>query len=137
MKIIKKFTFDAAHRLWNIHWNEQKNKEVYGKCTNLHGHTYKLEVVISGGNATSGMVMNFRDLSQIVKEEVIERYDHAYLNDLPEFVGVPTTSETIGQNIFDTLQPLLESFDGVKLEEIRLSETPTSEAIIDSPSQSI
>lgn len=135
MKIIKKFTFDSAHYLWNINWDDAKNKEVYGKCTNLHGHTYKLEVVISGGNATSGMVMNFRDLSQIVKDKVIERYDHAYLNDLPEFLEVPTTSETIGQNIFDTLQPLLESFDGVKLEEIRLSETPTSEAIIDSPSQ--
>jgi len=135
MKIIKKFTFDSAHKLWNIKWDEAKNKEVYGKCTNLHGHTYKLEVVISGGNATSGMVMNFRDLSQIVKEEVIERYDHAYLNELTEFIGIPTTSETIGQNIFDTLQPLLESFEGVKLEEIRLSETPTSEAIIDAPSK--
>jgi len=135
MKIIKKFTFDSAHKLWNKQWDTPKNVEVYGKCTNLHGHTYKLEVVISGGNAESGMVMNFRDLSQIVKDSIIDRYDHAYLNELPEFLNTPTTSETIGQYIFDTLQPQLEAFEGVKVEEIRLSETPTSEAIIDSPSK--
>lgn len=132
MKIIKKFSFDSAHQLWNDEWSDEENRDVYGKCTNLHGHTYHLSVVISGDAKKTGMVMNFRDLSQIVKENVIARYDHQYLNELDEFKDRPTTSENIAQEIYNRLLPLLTKFDGVKLDEIRLSETPTSEAIIDS-----
>lgn len=132
MKIIKKFTFDSAHQLWNDEWSEEENVEVYGKCTNLHGHTYLLSVVISGDAQENGMVMNFRDLSRIVKESVISRYDHQHLNNLPEFTDRPTTSENIAQAIYNMLQPLLTQYEGVNLDEIRLSETPTSEAIIDS-----
>ncbi len=136
MKIIKKFTFDAAHQLWNDEWSKTQNVEVYGKCTNLHGHTYHLSVVVSGDDHESGMVMNFSDLSRIVKENIISRYDHCYLNDLPEFANRPTTSENIAQEIYDLLRPILAEYKGVYLDEIRLSETPTSEAIVSSSHKS-
>ena len=132
MKIIKKFTFDSAHQLWNDEWTKEENLNVYGKCTNLHGHTYHLSVVVSGEDGESGMVMNFTDLKRIVKENVISRYDHCYLNDLEEFEGRPTTSENIAQIIFNKLTPIIAAYPGVRLEEIRLSETPTSEAIVSS-----
>jgi 6-pyruvoyltetrahydropterin/6-carboxytetrahydropterin synthase len=132
MKIIKTFTFDSAHQLWNDSWTEEHNCAVYGKCTNLHGHTYKLEIVVSGQpDPESGMIMNFRDLGEVVKENILARYDHHFLNNLPEFVGKPTTSEIIAKEIFNRLEPILLDYN-VALDEIRLSETPTSEAIVTS-----
>ncbi len=132
MQIIKTFTFDSAHQLWNKDWSEAENVEVYGKCTNLHGHTYKLAIVVSGQpDPDSGMIMNFRDLGKVVKENILARYDHHFLNELPEFIGKPTTSEIIAKEIFKRLKPLLEEYS-VTLDEIRLSETPTSEAVVTS-----
>lgn len=84
MKICKIFTFDAAHKL-PFH---------KGKCFDLHGHTYKLEVTVEGDvNKETGMVIDFGDLSHIVKSRIIDKFDHTYLND---FMENPTAENLVG-----------------------------------------
>ena len=134
MKISKQFTFHAAHQLYNEGWSEEKNKDIYGKCTSLHGHSYILTVVVGGKPDETGMLMNFRDLSGMVKEHIIARYDHVFLNELPEFENTPTTSEMIAQEIFNRLEPLITPF-GVSLAAVQLKESITSEAIVESASR--
>ena len=72
MLLCKDFTFDAAHNLVNYH----------GKCERLHGHTYRLRVVLEGRPDAEGMIMDFIELKAIVKECLLSRLDHAYLNDI-------------------------------------------------------
>jgi 6-pyruvoyltetrahydropterin/6-carboxytetrahydropterin synthase len=83
MELTKIFEFDAAHQLPNYD----------GKCANLHGHRWKLEVTIEGEPDTkSGMIVDFKDLKKIVNDQVIEVLDHHCLNDLIEN---PTAEEII------------------------------------------
>ena len=72
MLLSKDFTFDAAHNLIHYH----------GKCERLHGHTYRLRVTLEGQPDAEGMIMDFIELKQIVRERVLSRLDHAYLNDI-------------------------------------------------------
>ncbi|MBQ7544067.1 MAG: 6-carboxytetrahydropterin synthase QueD [Synergistaceae bacterium] len=72
MLLSKDFTFDAAHNLVHYH----------GKCERLHGHTYRLRVTLEGQPDAEGMIMDFIELKQIVKEKVLSRLDHAYINDI-------------------------------------------------------
>jgi len=113
MRISKSFTFDAAHRL----------PDYEGKCANLHGHTYTLEVVVEGDvNPASGMVMDFGLLKDVVKT-VLENYDHAYLNDLMH----NPTAENIIIALFEELSVLLDmQMFSAPLYKLILWETPTS-----------
>ena len=106
MLITKEFTFDAAHKLINHK----------GKCKNLHGHTYKLQVTIKGKPNGDGMIIDFSDIKNIVKTSIIEKLDHAYLN---EIIQQPT-AENIIIWIWDELE------DKLNLSELKLWETPTS-----------
>ena len=72
MLLAKDFTFDAAHNLVNYH----------GKCERLHGHTYKLRVVVEGTPDSEGMIIDFIELKAIVKEKILSRLDHSYINDI-------------------------------------------------------
>ncbi|MDD2206164.1 MAG: 6-carboxytetrahydropterin synthase QueD [Aminobacterium sp.] len=72
MLLKKEFIFDAAHNL--VHYK--------GKCENLHGHTYRMVIVIEGTPDHEGMVVDFCEVSSIVKEKVVSRLDHAYINDI-------------------------------------------------------
>ena len=74
MLLRKEFTFDAAHNLVRYH----------GKCEALHGHTYKLAVDLEGDPDAEGMILDFTELSRVVKERVISLLDHAYINDILE-----------------------------------------------------
>ena len=107
--ISKEFTFDSAHKL---EWHE-------GKCKNLHGHTFKLEVVIKGKVDKNGIIIDFKDFKKIVNEKVIELLDHEYLNEVVE----NPTAENLVVWIWDQLKEFLN------LHEIKLWETPTSSAI--------
>jgi len=127
--ITKEFTFDAAHRLYRPDLNESQNQDLYGKCCTLHGHTYRLQVTVSGEIDAGGMILHFSDLKQLVRDKIISRYDHALLNDLEEYRACPTTAENMVRSIFDTLQPDLDQLN-VILESITLYETPTSWATI-------
>lgn len=111
MILIKKFEFDAAHNL--IHYN--------GKCENLHGHTYKLVVKLEGKRDKEDMIFDFVELKRIVNENIINKFDHAYIND---FIEQPT-AENIAVYVWDNLVNLIKR-DNCRLYEIEVWETKTS-----------
>jgi 6-pyruvoyltetrahydropterin/6-carboxytetrahydropterin synthase len=117
INVTKIFTFDSAHNLLNYE----------GKCKNLHGHTYKLEVTIRGISDERGIVIDFSELKQFVNEVIIEKMDHKYLNDILEF---NTTCENMVVWIFNELNEKLVS-DRYFLQRVKLWETPTSFAEIE------
>jgi 6-pyruvoyltetrahydropterin/6-carboxytetrahydropterin synthase len=102
MKVAREFYFDAAHYL----------PDYKGKCERMHGHTYKLEVVVDGKQGKGGMVLDFNELKKVVNERVIEKLDHADLNEM-----FPTpTAENIAAWIFSELKAELK-LSSVKLWE--------------------
>lgn len=111
----KMFEFDAAHEL---QWH-------HGQCKNLHGHTYRMEVLVEGELNSSGIVMDYSRMKEIVNSKVISILDHRYLND--KFIN--PTAELMAKNIFETLFACFKD-EGVTLKQIRLWETPTSVCII-------
>lgn len=119
--VSKEFTFDSAHHLHDYE----------GKCKNLHGHTYKLQVIMLGKTDDRGLTLDFGDIKRIVKERVIDRLDHQYLNEV--LPPMNTTAENMVVWIYEELhQAMAEEglYPGVKLEEVRLWETPTSYAAV-------
>ena len=119
MLLTKKFEFDAAHQLGNA-----EDAYVYGKCGNLHGHRWTLEVTVTGIPDRYGMIINYKDLSSVVKQAVLDRFDHSFLN---EVVELPT-SEVLVKYIANQIdQVLIRDYPGtVKLVKVTLYETPTS-----------
>ncbi|MEQ1797392.1 MAG: 6-carboxytetrahydropterin synthase [Lacibacter sp.] len=117
--------FNAAHRLYNPSWSFEQNDAVFGKCNNphFHGHNYELVVKITGvPNADTGYVMDLKQLSDLIKREVHERFDHKNLNmDTAEFKKLNPTAENIAIVIYDLLRPHI---DAEKDLQIRLYETP-------------
>jgi len=121
MKIIigKHFEFEASHKL--------PDKNIYGKCKNQHGHTYKLTVEFSGEVTNDGWVCNFSELKEAVNKVVIERYDHANLND---YFDLPT-AENILKRIYSDLEKAIQG-KPYKLHSLTLYETSNSYAKITS-----
>lgn len=122
--VFRKEHFNAAHRLFNPEFSEQKNNEVFGKCSypNYHGHNYELEVKIVGEvNAETGYVIDMKELSTLVKREVLEKFDHKNLNlDTEEFKNLNPTAENIAVVIYYLLRPHIAEQNDLK---IRLYET--------------
>jgi 6-pyruvoyltetrahydropterin/6-carboxytetrahydropterin synthase len=117
--------FNAAHRLYNREWSDDRNTEVFGKCAlpNYHGHNYEVEVKVVGEvDDTTGFVMDMKYLSDLVMEHVVERFDHRNLNlDTEEFRTLNPTAENIAIVIYRLLRPYIpEPLDLY----IRLYETP-------------
>ena len=116
--------FNAAHRLHNPGWDDQKNNEIFGKCNNpnFHGHNYELVIKITGEpDPQTGYVFDMKLLSNLVKKNIIERFDHKNLNlDTQEFRNLNPSAENIAIVIFKILRPeIAEQFDL----KIRLYET--------------
>lgn len=101
--------FNAAHRLHNPKWTAQQNVDFYGLCNNpnYHGHNYKLIVTLSGQlDMNSGYLIDLKVVSDIIKDEVISRFDHRNLNlDCPEFKLVIPTTENMCTVIYNLLRP--------------------------------
>ena len=123
--IFRKENFNAAHRLFNPAWDDEKNNKVFGKCAlpNYHGHNYELIVKIIGKpDKRTGYVMDMKELSDLIKELVIERFDHKNLNlDTEEFKDKNPTAENIAIAIYDLLRPRIDEKNDL---QIRLYETP-------------
>jgi 6-pyruvoyltetrahydropterin/6-carboxytetrahydropterin synthase len=117
--------FNAAHRLYNPEWTNERNDAVFGKCNNpsFHGHNYELVVKITGvPDKDTGYVMDLKILSDLIRNEILERFDHKNLNlDTVEFKNLNPTAENIAIVIYDLLRPLI---DAEKDLQIRLYETP-------------
>ncbi len=123
--VFRREHFNAAHRLFNPNWDDAKNDEVFGKCAlpNYHGHNYELEVkVIGKPDKKTGYVMDLKKLSDLIKAEILGRFDHKNLNlDTEEFKTLNPTAENIAIVIYEILRPLIDK----KMDlYIRLYETP-------------
>ena len=118
--------FNAAHKLYNANWTEEKNKEVFGKCSNAnwHGHNYELHVTVKGEtNPETGFVYNAKTLGDLIKEVVIEKVDHRNLNlDVDFMQGKFTSAENLAIGIWNELQPHIDT-DATKLHCVKLVET--------------
>ncbi len=125
ISIYRKAHFNAAHRLHNDDWSDEKNREVFGKCNNphYHGHNYELEVRLTGEiDPITGYLYDLAHLSQLIKEHIEERYDHKNLNlECPEFKDQNPTAELICIEIWKILRSKLQ--DKFEL-GVRLWETP-------------
>ena len=123
--VSRKAHFNAAHRLYVKSWNEKKNESVFGKCSNeyYHGHNYELIVNVTGNvDPVTGMVMDLKDLKDLIKAEVEDAFDHKNLNiQVPEFEDLIPSAENIAVVIYNKLAPHL---DKEKTLEIILYETP-------------
>ncbi len=116
--------FNAAHKLYNAAWSEEKNREVFGLCANknFHGHNYELEIKVVGEvDAETGYVMDLKILSDLVKAEVLDRFDHKNLNlDVQYFKSLNPTAENIVIVIYNLLRKQIDE----KLDlQVRLYET--------------
>jgi len=123
--VYRRERFNAAHRLFNPGWSEEENFKVFGKCSNphYHGHNYELEVKVVGEPAPdTGFVMDMKVLSELIKAEITERFDHKNLNlDTEEFRNLNPTAENIAITIYNILRPYI---DTDKEMQVRLFETP-------------
>ena len=119
--------FNAAHRLFNEHWSEEKNVEVFGKCANAnwHGHNYELHVTLKGEpNPETGFIFNAKTLGDLIKDVIIEKVDHRNLNmDVDFMKGRFTSAENFAIGIWSELNPHIES-NGARLHAVKLYETP-------------
>lgn len=117
--------FNAAHKLWVKDWSDEKNVEIFGKCANpnFHGHNYTLYVTVKGEpDPVTGMLINAKELSQIMKQEVIDVFDHKNLNLDIDFIPdtLQTTCENLAILIWKRLEPKIKH---CKLHCVKLEET--------------
>ncbi|MFQ6045127.1 MAG: 6-pyruvoyl tetrahydropterin synthase family protein [Gemmatimonadales bacterium] len=120
--------FNAAHRYFRPEWSAEKNREVFGACSDEHGHghQYECHVTVSGDlQEETGMVSNLGELDRVLEEEITQALDHRHLNqDVPEFAfgqQIPTT-EALAVYIWRRVAPRLQP--GAKLERVRVYEDP-------------
>jgi 6-pyruvoyltetrahydropterin/6-carboxytetrahydropterin synthase len=110
--IFRKEHFNAAHRLHNPQLSDEENARLFGKCNyaNYHGHNYELIVRVAGEiDPVTGYVMDTKHLSQLIKDHVIERFDHKNLNlDTNEFRALNPTAENIAMVIFGILREQID-----------------------------
>ena len=106
-RVTRSFSFEAAHQLpWHA-----------GKCKRLHGHHYRVEVTVEGPIDDNGVVIDFEDVKSVVQAEIVDRYDHQYLND---FLDNPT-AELLAHDVWKRLDAA-----GLHVVRLRLWETPES-----------
>ena len=124
IQITRRETFNAAHRLYNTQWLEEKNREFFGICSNIHGHNWELFVTVEGEiNEETGVVVDFKALSRIMKELVISKVDHTYLNENDFMEGKIPSVENFAIAIWNKLKPAIKEKYGVDLCKIKLVET--------------
>lgn len=125
IQITRRETFNAAHRLYNNKWSEEKNFEVFGPCSRIHGHNWELFVTVEGEvNPETGFVMDLKDLRDLIRNQIISKVDHTYLNEDVDFLKdqLPST-ENFAIAIWKILKPILKDNFGVDLYKVQLFET--------------
>jgi 6-pyruvoyltetrahydropterin/6-carboxytetrahydropterin synthase len=122
--LTRRYLFVASHRLHNPMLSEAANQDCYGKCNHSygHGHNYYLEVTVSGPIApATGTVCDLAALDAIVQREILDRFDHQNLNELPDFTAIISTTENLAIQVQQILSRLALP---AHLESIRIEETP-------------
>jgi 6-pyruvoyltetrahydropterin/6-carboxytetrahydropterin synthase len=111
--VFRKAQFNAAHRLYRKDWSDEKNKEVFGLCSNpnYHGHNYKMEVKVVGEiDSETGYVIDLSILNNLIQTEVMDKFDHSNLNeDTLEFKDLNPTGENIVVVLYNLLRAKLDS----------------------------
>jgi len=125
IRITRKMEFSASHLYHNSDFSPEENRRIFGKCNNPHGHghNYVLEVTVAGEpDPATGMVLDLKELKEILEREVGDRMDHRFLNyEVPELAGQIPTTEVIAATIWKLLEPKIRRG---KLDRVRLYETP-------------
>ncbi len=126
MHITRRETFNAAHRLFRPDWSDQKNLEVFGKCSNpnWHGHNYTLYVTVEGKvSDETGFVLNLKTLSKIIDDYVLQKVDHKNINTEVDFMqGKLASTENLARGIWEQLEQPVSDL-GARLYRIKLEET--------------
>lgn len=124
--IVRREHFNAAHKLWREDWSAEKNEEVFGKCSNKnwHGHNFNLFVTVKGvPSEETGFIIDLKELSRIIKRDVIETLDHKNLNlDVPYLKGILPSTENLIIKIWEILEAPIAHAGGT-LAKLRLEET--------------
>jgi 6-pyruvoyltetrahydropterin/6-carboxytetrahydropterin synthase len=119
ISVSRKAHFNAAHRLHLPHWNDEQNRLYFGTCNNpnYHGHNYNLIVTVSGKlNQETGYLLDLKELSKIIEEEIENRFDHKNLNlDTEEFKNLNPTAENIAVVIWRLLRARIASDLKIKI----------------------
>lgn len=122
--LTRRVGFAASHRLWNPEFTDEENERVFGLCNNPngHGHNYVLEVTVRGRtDPRTGMVLNLRDLKQVLEREVVKDCDHRHLNlDVPWLEGTNPTAENLAIAIWERL---VDAVAPARLHRVRLKES--------------
>ena len=115
-------TFNAAHQLRNPRLSDDENRRLFGKCVNLHGHNYALDVVVAGKiDDASGYVLDLKRLSDVMYQQIIQHVDHRNLNtDIPWLEGLIPTAENLAMAFWERLKRELPQGS---LRSVRVSET--------------
>ena len=126
LHVTRRERFNSAHRLCRTDWDDNKNNQVFGKCANpnWHGHNYELFVTVKGEvNPETGFVVNLKELSKIIKIQIIDKLDHKNLNLEVDFLKDKIVStENIAIAIWDELELYINNL-GVKIHCIKVVET--------------
>lgn len=113
VKVSRKAHFNAAHKLHNPNWDDKRNELVFGKCNNpnWHGHNYELIVHVKGEvNPLTGFVIDMKELKNIIKEEVEDKFDHKNLNlDVDDFKDLNPSAENIAIVIWNKLRKRIDA----------------------------
>ncbi len=124
--ITRKERFNAAHKLFKEEWSDEKNMEIFGKCSNpnWHGHNYDLFVTVKGEpNPTTGFVIDLKKLSKLINVLVIDKLDHKNLNlDVDFMKGRMASTEVLAIAIWEQIAPAVK-LEGSELHSVKLYET--------------
>lgn len=129
--ITRRERFNAAHKLWNKNWDENKNLEVFGKCSNpnWHGHNYELFVTVKGTvDKETGYLIDLKDLKRIINNKIIDKMDHKNINLEVDFMkNIMASTENICIGIWDQLYQEIKQL-GAELHCVKLIETENNYA---------
>lgn len=124
--VTRKEQFNAAHKLYNPNWSDEKNEHIFGPCANKnwHGHNYDLWVTVKGEpNPETGFVVDLKDLSQLIRSTIIEKLDHKNLNlDVPFMFGLLSSTENLAIQVWNQLEQPIANL-GCRLHSVRIAET--------------
>lgn len=127
--VCRKEHFNAAHKLYNPNWSQARNEEVFGPCANVnwHGHNFELIVTVKGEpHPDTGFVVDLKQLSDLIKREIIDKVDHKNLNlDVDFMLGKMASCEVLVQEMWKILAPKIPLLaENAALYKLTLYETP-------------
>ena len=126
VRVTRRLHFSAAHRLGREDWTDERNRDVFGLCSNpnWHGHNYELEVTVEGSvDPDTGFVMDLKRLKDLMQQRIVADVDHKNLNtEVPWLDGINPSTENVAVAIWERLADELP--EGVRLAKVLLRETP-------------